>query len=479
MRPSVPTRVHQCLAAPRRVLLALLLAALAVALRDAGAPAPVTATVQPVPFASDALLVQPRPGLSLATLAARLQAQGYAVQASSSGAVRVAVPTGTDPRALADAIASGGLARGVEPDGLVRAAVVPNDLRYGVQADYLETIRAPAAWDRATGDGETVIAIVDSGLDYNHPEFARRIAINHADRFGNGRDDDGNGCVDDVGGCNFVSPSTADASCNYVQAAPNWRAWDDAGHGTVVAGIAAAAGNDEVGVTGVAWNARILPVKVLDCTSVGRISTAAAGIRYAADRGAHVINISLGTPQDSPVLREAVEYAQRAGALIVASAGNVPGVVTFPGAYPGVIAVGASGALEGGQLDYLSPALFSGSGPALDLLAPGLLIVGPLPPSLCDEFGWQCEDGPYTRVSGSSFAAALVTGAAALLRDQHPNLQGPLLRSQLLRSLQAASDGGPGVLDLAAALEAPLYAVELPGTARTDAGEPSAPRSLQ
>jgi subtilisin family serine protease len=478
VRPSVPSRIHPCLATPYRVLLALLLATLAVALRDAGAPAPVVATVQPVPLASDALLVQPQAGVSLAALAAGLEAQGYPVQASTTGlgAVRVAVPAGADPRALADAIASGGLARGVEPDGLVRAAVVPNDLRYSVQADYLETIRAPAAWDRAIGDGETMIAIVDSGLDYNHPEFAGRIAINGADRFGDGRDDDGNGCVDDTGGCNFVSPSIGDPSCHYVQAAPNWRAWDDAGHGTVVAGIAAAAGNNELGLAGVAWNARILPVKVLDCTSVGRISTAATGIRYAADRGAHVINISLGTPQDSPVLREAVEYAQRAGALIVSSAGNVPGVVTFPGAYPGVIAVGASGAIDAGVVDYLRPAPFSGDGPTLDLFAPGMLIAGPLPPSLCDEFGWQCEGGPYTRVSGSSFAAALVTGGAALLRDEHPNLQGPLLRSQLLRSLRAARDGGPGVLDLAAALEAPLYGVELPGTARTDAGEPSAPR---
>ena len=414
----------------RGVALALLLATVALALRDVGAPAPAAATVLPVPASSDALLVQPRAGVSLTALAAALTASGHTLDpgTEASGALRVRVPPGADPAALAAVLAGSGLARGVEPDALVRAAIEPNDRAYARQSDYLEAIRAPAAWDRATGDGATLIAIVDSGLDYDHPEFRGRIAINRDERFGYERDDDRNGCVDDVGGCNFVSPLSADPSCHYVQAAPNWRAWDDAGHGTVVAGVV--------------WDARLLPVKVLDCTGVGRISTAAVGIRYAAARGAHVINISLGTTSDSAVLREAVEHAQRSGALIVASAGNVPGVVTYPGAYDGVI--GASGVLSDGAIDFTRAAPFSGSGPAVDLFAPGRLIAGPVPPALCGRAGWQCEDGPYTRVSGSSFAGALVTGA------------------------------GAGLLDLAAALDAPRYRAAVPGTARTSGGPPAA-----
>ena len=444
----------------RGVAFALLLATVALALRDVGAPAPAAATVLPVPASSDALLVQPRAGVSLTALAAALTASGHTLDpgTEASGALRVRVPPGADPAALAAVLAGSGLARGVEPDALVRAAIEPNDRAYARQSDYLEAIRAPAAWDRATGDGATLIAIVDSGLDYDHPEFRGRIAINRDERFGNERDDDRNGCVDDVGGCNFVSPLSADPSCHYVQAAPNWRAWDDAGHGTVVAGVV--------------WDARLLPVKVLDCTGVGRISTAAAGIRYAAARGAHVINISLGTTSDSAVLREAVEHAQRSGALIVASAGNVPGVVTYPGAYDGVI--GASGVLSDGAIDFTRAAPFSGSGPAVDLFAPGRLIAGPVPPALCGRAGWQCEDGPYTRVSGSSFAAALVTGAGALLRVGAPTLAGPLLRAQLLHSLQPAGDGGAGLLDLAAALDAPRYRAAVPGTARTSGGPPAA-----
>ena len=466
--------------AKRYVAIAAVLALAVLLTGGAALPSQATATVQPVPASSDALLVQPAPGIALDALARGLERAGVEVLpgTEASGAVRVAVPAGADPAALASMIAATGLARGVEPDAPVFASIIPNDLGYERQSSYLDAINAPAAWDRATGDGDTMIAIVDSGLDYDHPEFAGRLAINNADLFGNNIDDDRNGCIDDVAGCNFVTPSSADRSCNYTHAAPNWRAWDDAGHGTVVAGIAAAAGDDSLGVAGIAWDARLLPVKVLDCTGVGRISTAAAGIRYAADRGAQVINISLGTPNESPVMREAVEYAQRTGALIIASAGNKPGVVTYPGAYPGVIAVGASGADIGDGLDYTRMAPFSGSGPAVDLIAPGLQIAGPLPPALCGVIGWQCEDGPYTRVSGSSFAAALVTGAAALLREQYPTFEGPLLRSLLLQSLQPAADGGPGVLDLEAALNGTLFTTGAPGTARTSTGEPVAPREF-
>ena len=452
--------------------------ALLLGVTDAVHPTPARATVLAVPAGSDALLVQPRPGISLAALAHGLELQGYHVQPGSeaSGAVRLAVPPGEDPAALAAAVAAGGLARGVEPDIAVYAAIVPNDLRYAVQSGYLEVVHAPAAWELTTGAGGTVIAIVDSGLDYNHPEFRDRIAINLAERFGNERDDDRNGCADDVGGCNFVTPLSADPSCGYVQNAPNWRAWDDAGHGTIVAGIAAAAGDNTIGLAGIAWDARILPVKVLDCTGVGRVSTVAAGIRYAVRRGAHVINISLGTYRDSSVLREAIEHAQRADSLIVASAGNVPGAVSYPGAYPGVIAVGASGVVVDGALDYTGPASFTGSGPEVDLLAPGVSIIGPLPPELCGELGWQCDNGPYIRVSGSSFAAAIVTGAAALLRERSPTLGAPLLRIQLLRSLQPTDNGGNGLLDIAAALETSFERRAIPGTARPTSGIPTAPR---
>ena len=463
--PALPNR-------PATHLLRLLLLVSAVVLLSLVVPPrPAPAAVLPVAADSDILLVQPAEGIALDALAGTLTKLGYAVidGGQVAGVVRIAVQDGDDPLAVAEAIATSGLARGIEPDTFVQTARIPDGALVEQQLPYLDVIRVPDAWERVTGDGATIIAIVDSGLDYNHPEFRGRLAINGADQFADGIDNDRNGCIDDIAGCNFVSPLSADPGCNYTRSAPNWAAWDDAGHGTVVAGVAAAAGDDGSGVAGLSWDALLLPVKVLDCTGVGRISTAAAGIRYAAERGAHIINISLGTTRDSNVLREAVLAAQAHGALIVASAGNAPSLVTYPGAYPGVIAVGASGYVElGGEPDYRRITAFSGNGSGLDLIAPGYLIAGPLPAELCNTPAWVCSDGAYTVTSGSSFAAAIVTGAAALLRAEQPGLSGPLLSSLLLQSLQPASDGGTAVLDVAAALEYPVFRTTAPGTAYTN-----------
>jgi subtilisin family serine protease len=461
-----------------RATRSLLLLATIILLSLTAAPRPAPAAVLSVVGNSDILLVQPAANVTRDRLALALATLGYTVVDGGelASVVRVAVGDGEHPLALANEIASTGLARGVESDTLVHTARIPTSKLIVKQLPYLDVIRAPEAWDHVIGDGITVIAIIDSGLDYNHPDFRSRLLMNENDHFADGIDNDRNGCIDDIAGCNFVSPQSADASCNYTRAAPNWAAWDDAGHGTVVAGIAAAAGGDGTGIAGLSWDALLLPVKVLDCTGVGRISNAAAGIRYAAANGAHIINISFGTTNASNVLHEAVLEAQARGALIVASAGNVPGIVTFPGAYPGVIAVGASGYVEPISLgtnrtrvpDYRRITTFSGSGLDLDLIAPGYQVAAPLPAALCSTPAWVCDGGPYTVSSGSSVAAAIVTGTVALIRAQHPNLSGPLLSSVLLQSLQPASNGGVAVLDVASALEYQIYGVNVPGTAVTN-----------
>ena len=289
-------------------------------------------------------------------------------------------------------------------------------------------------------------------------------------------DADGNGCIADIVGCNFVSLSTADPSCGYTMAPPNWRTADDEGHGTFVAGLAAAAGNNSRGISGIAWNARILPVKVLDCTATGRIADAAAGIRYAARMGADVINVSFGATSDSLVLREAVQEAQARGAIIVASAGNESQQsLTYPAAYPGVISVAASGRLTEQGVDYRSLASFTNFG-GVDVMAPGVGVISTVPESACGTRGWVCLDGPYASASGSSFATPIVTGAVALLRARYPDLSPMLLRALLLDSRQAGTlSSDPGLLDIGAALERPIYEAEAAGLSRAATGDSRGP----
>ncbi|MGE3858136.1 MAG: S8 family serine peptidase, partial [Dehalococcoidia bacterium] len=305
--------------------------------------------------AADRILVAPVEGMRAAVLREALAREHFDVdrEAGDDTFAVVRVPAGTNAEALAGRIARAVEVRNVESDGVVRAMREPNDALYANgQSRYLDVIGAARAWERSTGD-EVLIAVIDSGLAWDQPDLQGRIFYNRRETPLGTADADGNCCVADIVGCNFVSLNTADPSCGYTAAPPNWHTNDDEGHGTFVAGLAAAAGDNALGVTGLAWNARILPVKVLDCTATGRIADAAAGIRYAARMGAQVINVSFGATTDSLVLREAVQEAQARGAIIVASAGNESqSAITYPAAYPGVISVAASGRYTAQGIDY-------------------------------------------------------------------------------------------------------------------------------
>ncbi len=266
--------------------------------------------------------------------------------------------------------------------------------------------RLPEAWTRSRGEG-VLIAIIDTGVDLAHPDLASRIAVNAAELNGApGVDDDGNGYVDDVRGYDFTDAPGLPGVGDYEgrDADPT----DDYGHGTEVAGVAAAAWNNGVGIAGAAPGARILPVRAGFRTSLPFLPAvlqeddAAAAVIYAADRGARVLNLSWGDVVDAPVIGAAVAYARSRGALVVASAGNEPGDLPFyPAAYPGVLDAGAStgtGARAG----------FSTYGQDLDLLAPGVDILT------------TGLDGSYVNVGGTSFSAPLTSGGAALVWSLHP-----------------------------------------------------------
>jgi subtilisin family serine protease len=334
-----------------------------------------------------------------------------------------------------------------EPDPKVYAADnVPNDPLYANsspgQAPYLGQIGAPAAWSLSTGNGKVVVAVIDSGIDVNHPDLASRLWTNPADSFSDGVDHDNNGCVNDIHGCRFVTLTTDNHQvCGYSDDSgtgtkPTGLINDDSGsaflasHGTFVSGIIGAAGNNNVGISGVAWNVQLMTVKVLDCgTGAGRLpsglmSDVVKGILYATRMGANVINVSLSSQRqvdDTPDLRNAIQVAQSNGVIVVAAAGNYgsdasqpgPG---YPGAYsefPNLITVGAADQNNG--MRWVSTSAY---GPALDLAAPGAAgIISTVRTDLTGSTGYVRDNN-----GGTSFATPMVAGMFALMISRNTHL---------------------------------------------------------
>lgn len=354
------------------------------------------------------LLVTFVPDVPEAQEQAVLSAQGTAAADAIPGTDVVVVPVGDqDPAALAAELEADPRVAVVEPNHVRSASLWPDD---PYLLDYtwpmFDLQRFPRAWDVGGGSG-TVIAVLDTGVYAGHEDLAGSVMT----------------------GWDFVN-SDSDAS-------------DDRGHGTAVAGVAAAHAGNGLGFAGAAWGAYILPVKVLDANGNGNDATVAQGIRYAAERGADVINLSLGGPGTSSVLRDAMTYAVALGSVVVIAAGNDGSdVAQYPAAYApeidGVLAVGATD-------DYGSLTSFSSWGDWVTLAAPGL------------EVGVPTSDGDYGLADGTSFAAPFVSGAAALLVARGAGT--PALVEHVLKA--TARDAGPrgvdpfygaGVLDVAAAL---------------------------
>ncbi|MCK4316071.1 MAG: S8 family serine peptidase, partial [Anaerolineae bacterium] len=240
-----------------------------------------------------------------------------------------------------------------EPDYLAHIIATPNDPLYPGQWG-LTQINAPTAWDVVTGATDVVIAVVDAGLDTSHPDLAGQLWTNPGEIAGNSVDDDNNGYVDDIHGWNIVDD--------------NANLGDNTGHGTQVAGVIAAATNNGAGVAGVCWNCRVMVVKVTQPGGFANYSDIAAGVAYAAQKGAEVINLSLGGYSDSATLRAAIEAASET-AVVVGGAGNDDKSDPFyPAAYDEyVLAVAgtSSGDTKVGTSNY---------GTWVDVSAPGEVI---------------------------------------------------------------------------------------------------------
>jgi subtilisin family serine protease len=258
----------------------------------------------------------------------------------------------------------------------------------------LDMINAPAVWGNGyTGNG-IVVAVIDTGVDYNHNDLRNNIWTNSGEIAGNGIDDDGNGYVDDFQGWNF------DGNNNNTL--------DDNGHGTHVSGVIAGE-NNGYGVTGVAYNAKIMPVKVLNSSGSGSYSAIADGIYYAVNNGANVINLSLGGDFSSRTLKSAIEYASSKGVIVVMAAGNDGGSLPgYPARYADKSGI-AVGAVDQ-NANFTDFSNRAGSNELAYVTAPGKSIYSTIP------------GNEYANYSGTSMASPFVAGVVALMLSANPTL---------------------------------------------------------
>jgi subtilisin family serine protease len=298
-----------------------------------------------------------------------------------------------------------------------------------------QAVGAQVAWSQSTGSG-VVVALLDSGVQLNHPDLAGNIWTN-PNEVVNGKDDDNNGIIDDVHGANMFTG--------------NGDVEDDEGHGTHTAGIIAAEAGDGVGGAGLAPNATIMPIKVLDSNRSGNSTVLARGIRYAVDEGARILSISINGDSTTSDLTAALKYATDKGATIVCSAGNNSRDIDLTPSWPAsstepsVLTVTA-------EDEDLSLASFANTGlNSVDLAAPGDMILS------------TARGSGYENRSGTSMSAPFVSASLALLASARPDLSQAALRNALLstapkRSFLAGLLGGNGGggLDVGAAMHAIL-----------------------
>jgi len=309
--------------------------------------------------------------------------------------------------------------------------VIPDDPSWAQQWG-LAKISLPDAWGINKGSKNVIVAVIDTGVDYTHPDLAGNIWTNTTEIFGNGADDDGYGRVDDVHGWNFYCPED-EINGNYSCAGNN-DPMDTYGHGTNVAGVIGAMGNNGTGVTGVNWNVAIMPLKFMD--SSGGVAAEVKAIDYAITMGAKVINASYGDNSFSRAEYEAIKHAADHGILFVAAAGNSTKDTdgfsrNYPASYsienkiwktvypplPNIISAAAT--KQDDSLDYYS----NFGATSVHLGAPGSSI-----------YSTAINSG-YKSLSGTSIATPFVSGTAALLWAQRPGATYTQIKEAILQSV--------------------------------------------
>jgi len=301
------------------------------------------------------------------------------------------------------------------------SAVVPNDPLFE-QQEYLRMVQADLAWAQTTGDTTQVIAILDTGVDWTHPDLKNKIWRNWDEIPDNGIDDDGNGYIDDVRGWDYINNDN--------------NPMDDNSHGTHVAGIAAAETNNGIGTAGINWNAKIMPLKVFQSSGRGDAMTISRGIIYASEKGATVINMSFGSYARSYAVEDALVNAY-SKCVLVASAGNdniyigpkvdckrQNGYPFFPAAFSFVLGVSDGSNCGLGYANYDDDPIYSDYYELFnyELVAPGSAILSLVP------------GGNYRRYTGTSMSAPIASGIAALYRSYKKDVSQELLWADLIHT---------------------------------------------
>ena len=293
----------------------------------------------------------------------------------------------------------------VEPDVTYSWLWEPNDPYYP-QETWERTADFPNAWSLGTGRSSTVVAVLDSGIHAANPDLSGKL----------------------LSGYDFLSNNT--------------NTDDSVGHGTAIAGIIAARGNDGVGIAGGAMDVEILPVKVGNADGAP-VSAISQGVYYAVDHGASVINLSLGSDSPSATLQDAINYAYSKNVVVVAAAGNSPDQVSFPASFQQTISVAAT------TSDGKNVASFSSRLSRVDLAAPG--------ENVFTTYYSPTDGDSYQALDGTSFSTAIVSAAVALMRAANPGLSVEAVRADLTSTAAhtfpaGALGGGAGLLDVGAAL---------------------------
>ncbi len=368
-------------------------------------------------YAQGEILVKFKPGVSSAGIKSVNSSLG-AQRKSTIGKTGIERVTISANRTVAEAVADFNSMPEVEfaqPNYRYHALVtIPNDTDFSKQWGLNNTgqtvngttgtpdadIDAPEAWDVTTGSSSVVVAVIDSGVDYNHPDLSANIWRHIGETAGNGIDDDGNGFTDDTRGWDFV-----DGDNNPM---------DTDGHGTHIAGIIGAVGNNGTGVAGIAWQVQIMPVRVLDAGGGGFTSDIMAGIDYAVNNGANIINISLGGdpggPQDSAMI-SALTSAKNAGVTAVIAAGNENNDNDISPVYPAsytldnIISVAATD--QSGNLAWFS----NFGATSVDVGAPGVDIYSTAPAReviFTDDFESGAVGWSMGKTSGDTWLVSLL-----------------------------------------------------------------------